>query len=155
MTLNLEDKPGWAGPTLPIEVQALILMKKYRSAVAIVAANALRLHKQVEELLEGVEEGGLVAEKLNHDSYFYRLVKKLQENEETFGDASFRMNSARLFEEATDEMEDMITWMAMGLWVFDGAELPDGLLERFEAPADDEDAPTLEQFLVGIPDEEE
>lgn len=130
---------GWDGPHLPMEIQALVLMRKYRSAVAIVAANAARLHHEVERRLSPIEDGGQVASVLADDPFFVRLLDKMQVSYEEFGDKSFRRTAAENFAEAGDELEDMITWMSIGLWIMDGASFPAGLLDMHGIEESDEE----------------
>lgn len=125
-----ENKPGWDGETIPLELQALVFMKKYRLAVAVVAANATRLHHQVEGLLSPLEDGDSIVAALGEDPFFMKLLLKLQESHDKFGDKSFRRGSNEVFAEAGEELEDMIAWLAIALWIDDGASFPEGIMDE-------------------------
>lgn len=135
----MSDMPGWEGPEIPLEMQALTLMKYYRKAVALCAANMTGLYKRVEETVGRAEEIGQVTKALEDDPVYMRLLGKLAMNHDEFRDSAFRSSAALLEAEVVDEMDDMITWMAFTLWVRDGAEFPDWMLEAHGLPVPEAD----------------
>ncbi len=123
---------GWKGRHIPLEIQSYILMKYYRKAVALCASNLMGLHKMVEARMAPAEELQQIAKALEDDPTYMRILTKFANSYDEFGDASFRMSNEQLTEEVVDEMDDMITWFAMNLFVEDGAEVPQWMFELYD-----------------------
>lgn len=140
------DVVGWQGREIPLEIQALVIAKKFRAAVSMAAANVHRLHQTVEELFADDPDAGLVMDRLQKHPFFQRTMNKLVDSHDEFTDRSFRLTARNLFDESRDELEDMIVWMSIGLWVLDGAEFPEGIMD------DEADEPISMEKLL---DEEE
>lgn len=139
MSSDPYEMQGWQGEEIPLEAQALILMRKYRAAVQVVHHQTMLLDREVNRLLEGAD-GAEIAEKLQQHPFFIRVMSKLHDSHEKFGDRSYRRNAGEIMDEVRDELEDMITWMSIGLWIMDGAEFPEGLLDMYrEEPLPDEE----------------
>lgn len=133
---------GWKGRHIPLEIQSYILMKYYRKSVALCAANLMGLHKMVEARMGPAEEIGQIVKALEDDPTYMRILAKFAGSYDTFGDESFRMNNEQLANETVDEMDDMITWFAMNLWVEDGADVPQWMFDQFsemQEPSDEEE----------------
>ena len=134
-----EEAKTYDGPDIPLEMQALTLMKYYRKAVALCAANIVGLYKRVEASLGEAEEMGKLAKALEDDPVYMRLLGKLAQNYELFGDKSFRMSVDDLKDEVVDEMDDMITWMAFMLWVENEAEFPEWMWKAHAAETESDE----------------
>lgn len=126
-----EAPKGWQGETLPIEVQAMILMRQYRQALAMIARTTYDLHKSLEARFEQAGDMEALTSILDSDPLFIDLLGKLSNNEEKFGDSLFRGTCDEAYLEGIDEFKDWVTYMAVGLWIEGGATIPDGLLDEF------------------------
>lgn len=127
-----DESPGWDGPTIPLDLQMIVLMRKYRSAVAVAASNMMRLHQDVERRLGPLEKGDSMVEAFGQDPFFMKIAVRFQEAEERFGDAIFRKSAREVFAEGGEELEDLIVYLAIALWIQDGAEFPEGVFDSFD-----------------------
>lgn len=136
---------GWKGREIPIEIQSYILMKYYRKAVALCAANLMGLHKMVEARMGPAEEIGQIVKALEDDPTYMRILTKFAHSFDEFGDKSFRMDNEQLAGEVVDEMDDMITWFAFQLFVEDGADIPQWMFDQYDEIEDPESVEASEE----------
>jgi hypothetical protein len=128
----VDNVKGWEGEELPLEVQAIILMRKYQQSLDVVLRNVARLHKECRDLLEGCD-GPQIINKLQEDPFFKRVLMRFIDGCDEYGDEVFRKNIHQLGLEAQEELIDNLIYVAVLLWVKDDdASLPDGMLEAVD-----------------------
>jgi hypothetical protein len=117
---NAYELKGWQGEEIPLEAQK---------------------GREVEKLDDPEMQATRMVNMLSQFPFFTRVLAKLEASHPEFGDKSFRLSCGELFDETRDELEDMVVWMCIALWVMDGAEFAPGLLEMYKRhESDDDDA---------------
>lgn len=128
----MDNVKGWTGDDIPLELQAMVLMRKYQQSLDVILRNVARLHKECHDLLYGCD-GPQIMAKLQEDPFFLQVMLRFVDGEEAYGDTLFRKNIVELGKDAQEELIDNIIYVAALLWVKDdGAEFPEGTFEAMD-----------------------
>lgn len=129
MAQDFSKLEGWKGQDLPDGVQALIITRKFAAACAVMAGNFQQVYEECVKLLNGCEPSE-VAERLQTRPFYRGVMEKLAWNIENVPDQHlYRANAQELFDLVRGDNTDAVMHLCFALWVTDGADLPDGLIE--------------------------
>lgn len=120
---------GWQGEDLPEGVQGLIVMRKFSASVAVIGGNFQRLYEEITRLLDGCSPEQISTRLQEHP--FYRAVMERLEEMVLSGETTtlYRSNAQQLYEMVRGDNTNAIIDLCFAMWVADGADLPEGLLE--------------------------
>lgn len=119
----------WTGPEIPLDLQAMVVVKHYRAALDMLLRQMAHLHKETMEKVGNPDATGLI-NALNEDDFFNFCMLGLVEGHEKFGDALFRMEPGEISVNAQEEIRDAVIYLCVLLWVHQGAEFPEGTFDE-------------------------
>lgn len=132
MDVDYSKMEGWSGDDLPDAAVALIVVRKFYSATSAMAAHAVRLQKEIEQLISNCPPQE-VTERLQSHSFFCVVMNRLAEQLESVDNNQlYRRTAQALYEEVRNTNADSIIALALAMWVTDGATFPDGLVSLVE-----------------------
>lgn len=129
MTTDFSKLEGWKGQDLPDGVQALIITRKFAAACAVMAGNFQQVYEECVKLLDGCD-GNEVAARLQNHPFYMGVMEELAWHLGKFPPTElYRKNAQELFDLVRGDNTDAIMHLCFAMWVTDGADLPDGLIE--------------------------
>lgn len=148
MTTDYSQLKGWRGDDLPDGVQALIVMRNFAAACAVIAGNFQQVAREVQVMLDGCDASEL-SERLQQYPFYRGVMERLAlmlESDPVWGGVSdlYRYDAKTLMDLVRGSNTDAIIYLTNAMWVIDGAELPEGLIEVVQKVEADEADPAPE-----------
>lgn len=120
---------GWKGEDLPDGVQGLIVTRKFAAACAVMAGNLNQVYQEISAMMDGCDASE-VSQRLNQHPFYRAVMEKLAHGlDNGYWEDMYRYNAKELYDQVRDFNTSCIMSLAFALWVTDGADIPDGLIE--------------------------
>lgn len=150
---DYSSKLGWQGEDLPEGIQGLILMRKFASACAVMAGNFQKTYEEVTRLLDECDAHE-ISERLQLHPFYRAVMERLAMILDDPEYELYRLNAQQLYDLVRGSTSDTIIYLTFAMWVTDGADLPDGLLELVKKVEEADELGLIDDLTTDSEEEE-
>lgn len=128
---------SWTGPELPDGVKALISARMFSKACAVMMK---RFNEDFQQVMQAIvmvkDQPQRIPEALSSVEVYEGVMHRIAEQDD---DDLYRMEADDLYRAVGTSLSEALMLLTIAMWVTDGADLPEGLIEAVEEMELDEE----------------
>lgn len=144
MNDDILSKEGWKGEELPVGAQGVLVTRYFSRAVEVMTGNMLRLRDDMRGLLNRSDNPLEISRAMEQNPLYAAVISLIADREDE-NDAIFRLNARDLFYEVRQANAQALLNLSIAMWVADGAELPQEIIDLAKRQQQQDDLDQLDE----------